>query len=80
MTVVWDVFRVVLEISIDVSDVITATIMALMMAIVSTSKTSIDFHQTTRRNIPNFRHFHIHRLDYLKFYYGHGLRLETSSN
>jgi hypothetical protein len=37
----------------DVSEVLTASvIIAVMMEAVSTSETSVDFYQTTRRNIP----------------------------
>jgi hypothetical protein len=32
-----------------------------MMEAVSTSETSVDFYQTTRRNIPKDSHFHIRR-------------------
>jgi hypothetical protein len=36
----------------DDSDVLTASIIALMMEAGSTSKTSVNFYETTRRNIP----------------------------
>jgi hypothetical protein len=36
----------------DVSEVLTAAIIALMMEAVSTSEKSVNFYETTRRNIP----------------------------
>jgi hypothetical protein len=36
----------------DVSEVVTASIVTLMMEAVSTSETSANFYQTTRRSIP----------------------------
>jgi hypothetical protein len=38
-------------------------IIALMMEAVSTSETSVNFHQTTRRNIPQDSHLHIYDKD-----------------
>jgi hypothetical protein len=53
MTVFWDVAPCSLVEVTDVSEVLTASIfIALMMEVVSTSKTSVNFYQTTRHNIP----------------------------
>jgi hypothetical protein len=38
---------------IDVSEVLAASVIALMMEAVSTSATSVSFYQTTRHNIPD---------------------------
>jgi hypothetical protein len=47
----------------DVSDVLTTSIIraiiALMMEAVSTSEMSVNFYETTRRNIPEDGHLHI---------------------
>jgi hypothetical protein len=40
----------------------------LMMEAECTSETSIYFHETTRRYIPESRHFHTRRRDSLKFH------------
>jgi hypothetical protein len=37
---------------------VTASIIALMMEAVTTSETSVNSFQTTRRNIPEYNHFH----------------------
>jgi hypothetical protein len=51
------VFRsVVCEILTDVSEELRA--IALMMEAVSSSETSVNFYQTTRRNIPEDSHLH----------------------
>jgi hypothetical protein len=44
----------------DVSEVFTAyyIIIALMMEAVSTSETSVNFYETSRRNIPEDSHIH----------------------
>jgi hypothetical protein len=58
--VVWDNFT-------EVSEVFTASInRAPMMESVSTSETSVNFYQTTRRNIPEDRHLHTRRRENLK--------------
>jgi ABC-type arginine transport system permease subunit len=44
--------RVVTQKVTDVSEVLTAAIIALMMVAVSTYETSVNFYETTRRNIP----------------------------
>jgi hypothetical protein len=41
---------------------------ALMMEMVSTSETSVNFYQTTRRNIPEGSHIHTRRRENLKFH------------
>jgi hypothetical protein len=46
--------------------IIVLPMIALMMEAGSTSETSINFHQTTRRNIPEDSHLHIRRVDNLK--------------
>jgi hypothetical protein len=43
-----------------VSKDITASIVVLMMEAISTSATSINFHKTIKRNIPEDSYFHIH--------------------
>jgi hypothetical protein len=54
--------RVVWQKFTDVLVVLTASIIiALMMEAVSTSETSVNFYQTTRRNIPEDSHLHTHR-------------------
>jgi hypothetical protein len=50
----------------DVSEVLIASVIALMMEAVSTSQTSANFYQTTRRNIPEDSHLHIRRRKKLK--------------
>jgi hypothetical protein len=46
---------------------IIRTIVALMMKAVSTSETTVNLYQTTRRNIPeDSRHLHIRRRENLK--------------
>jgi hypothetical protein len=40
--------------------------MALVMEAVSTSETSVNFYETTRRNIPKDSHLHIRRCENLK--------------
>jgi hypothetical protein len=48
----------------DVSEVLTAFIIkviALMMEVASTSETSVNFYQKTRRNNPEDSHHHIRR-------------------
>jgi hypothetical protein len=50
MTVFWDVVPCVLAASI---------IRALTMEAISTSVTSVNFYQTTRRNIPEDSHLHL---------------------
>jgi hypothetical protein len=50
--VVWQKFS-------DVSEVIAAYIIALMMKAASTSETLVNFYQTTRLNIPEDSHLHL---------------------
>jgi hypothetical protein len=51
----------------DVSEVFAASIIiALMMEAASTSETSVNFYQTTRRNIPEDNHLHTRRRENLK--------------
>jgi hypothetical protein len=53
----------------DVSEVLTASIIrsiALMMEAVITSKTSVNFYETTRRKIQKDSHLHTHRHENLK--------------
>jgi hypothetical protein len=38
----------------------------MMMEAVSTSETSVSFYQTTRRNIPEYSHFHTRHRENLK--------------
>jgi hypothetical protein len=57
--------RVVWQKFTDVSEVIRA-IIALMMEAVSTSKTSVNFYQTTRRNNTQDSHLHTRRRKKLK--------------
>jgi hypothetical protein len=45
------------------------THIALMMETVKTSETLVNIYQTTRRNIPEDRHFHIRRLENLKSFH-----------
>jgi hypothetical protein len=53
MTIFWDMARVVLQKKTDVSEGHTASInITLMIEAVSISETSINFYETTRRNIP----------------------------
>jgi hypothetical protein len=63
--------RVVSQDVTDVSEVLTTSIIiVLMMEAVSTSKTSVNFYDTTRRNIPEDSHLHICRRENLKSHYG----------
>jgi hypothetical protein len=45
-----------------VSEVLTASIIALMMVAVSTSKTSVNLYHTTLRSIPEDSHLHRSRV------------------
>jgi hypothetical protein len=56
--------RVICYKLIDVSEVLTASIIRTMRA--STSENSVSFFHTTRRNIPEYSRFHIHRHENLK--------------
>jgi hypothetical protein len=59
--------RVVWYKSADVSEMLAASIIiALMMGAANTSETSINFYQTTRRNIPEDSHLHTCRREDLK--------------
>jgi hypothetical protein len=57
MTVFWDVTP---------CSLVWRWVFALMMEIVSTSETSLNFYQTTRRNIPKDGHLHTRRRENLK--------------
>jgi hypothetical protein len=46
-------------------------LIALMMEAVSTPETTINFYETTRRNIPEGCHLHIRRRENLKSDWGH---------
>jgi hypothetical protein len=50
----------------DVSEVLTARAMALMMGAVSTSETSVKFYQTTLRNNPEDSYLYTRRRENLK--------------
>jgi hypothetical protein len=57
--VVWQKFT-------NVSEVLAASIIALMMEAARTSETSVNFYHTTRRNIPEDSHLHTRRRENLK--------------
>jgi hypothetical protein len=71
----------------DISEVLSASIfraisiiralIALQMEAVSTSETSVNFYQTTRRNIPEDSHLHTRRCENLK---SHGNEPSGSMN
>jgi hypothetical protein len=50
----------------DVSEVLAASIIRAMMEAASTSETSVNFYQTTRRNISEDSHLHARRREKLK--------------
>jgi hypothetical protein len=50
----------------DVSEVLTAFIIALMMVAVSSSETSVSFYQISRCNKPEDSHLHTRRRENLK--------------
>jgi hypothetical protein len=50
----------------DVSEVLTASIIALTMEAASTSDTSVNFYKTERRNIPEDSNLHNRRRENLK--------------
>jgi hypothetical protein len=50
-------------------------LVALMMEAASTSKTSVNFYQTTRRNTPEDSHLHTRRLENLK---SHNIEINTT--
>jgi hypothetical protein len=54
----------------DDSEVRVASIIALMMETVSTSETSVNFYQTTRRKNPEVSQLHTRRRENLKFHLG----------
>jgi hypothetical protein len=58
--------RVVSQKLADVSEVPIASIIRAMMKAVSTSETSANFYETTRRNIPEGGHLHTRRRENLK--------------
>jgi mannose/fructose-specific phosphotransferase system component IIA len=66
MTVFWDVVPCSLVNFTGVSEVLTALNITLMMEAASTSETSANFYQTTRRNIPEDSHLHTRRREQLK--------------
>jgi hypothetical protein len=51
---------------VEVSEVLAASIIALMMEEASTSETSVNFHQITRRNNTEDSHLHTRRYENLK--------------
>jgi hypothetical protein len=78
ITVFWDVAPC----SLDVSEVLPACIIraiALMIEAVSTYETSVNFFQTTRRNIPEDSHLHIRRRENLKSHHRHSSCLTLQS-
>jgi hypothetical protein len=64
MTVFWDVAPCSLVETDDVSEVITASIIALMMEAVNTSETSVNFYHTSRINGPEDGHLHTRRREH----------------
>jgi hypothetical protein len=58
--------RVIWHILTDVSEVLTASNIKAMMEAVSTSETSVNIYQTTRRIIPEDKHLHTRRRENLK--------------
>jgi hypothetical protein len=54
-------------------------IRAIMMAVASTSETSVNFYQTSRRNIPEDSHLHTRCRENLKSHDGGGVRITISS-
>jgi hypothetical protein len=54
-------------------------IIALMVEAVTPSETSVNFYQTTRRNIPEDSHLHIRRRENLKSHQYTYLRLGSSN-
>jgi hypothetical protein len=65
MTVFWNVAPCSL-IETDISEVLTASIITLMMEAVSTSEMSVNFYKTTWRNIPEDSLLHTHHCENLK--------------
>jgi hypothetical protein len=67
MTVFWDVAVCSLvEVKQHFRGVTASIIRALLREAVKTSKTSVNFYQTTRRNIPEDSHLHTRRREKLK--------------
>jgi hypothetical protein len=69
IAVFWDVAPCSLVILTDVSEVLTVSnirVITLMMEATSTSETSVNIYQTTRRNIPEGSHHHTRRREKLK--------------
>jgi hypothetical protein len=66
MTIFWGVAPCSLVDVTDISELLTDSIMALMMEAVSTSETSVNFYQTTRSNITEDTHLHTRRQENLK--------------
>jgi hypothetical protein len=67
MAVSWFLRRVVWWKFTDVSEVIAASIIALMMKAANTSEKSVNFYQTTRLNNTEDSHLHTRRRENLKF-------------
>jgi hypothetical protein len=68
MTIFWDIAPCSLVEVTDVSKVLAA-IIALMMEKTSTSETSVNFYQSTRRNNPEESHLHTLTFIYLSKVY-----------
>jgi hypothetical protein len=70
IAVFWDVAPCSLEEDYDVSEVLASSIIRVMMALIteaaSTSETSVNVYQTTRRNNPADSHLHTRRRENLK--------------
>jgi hypothetical protein len=66
IAVFWVVAQYSLEKFTDVSEVLVASIIRAMMEAASTSETSVNFYQTTRRNNPEDSHLHTRRRENLK--------------
>jgi hypothetical protein len=66
MHVFWDVVPCHLVKMIDVSEMFTFSIVALMMAAVSTLETPVNFYQSALRNVPEESHVHSRHHENLK--------------
>jgi hypothetical protein len=66
MTIFWDVAPCSLVEIYQLLERHTASIIREMVMAVSTSEMSVNFYQTTRRNIPEDSHLHTHRRENLK--------------
>jgi hypothetical protein len=65
MAIFWGVAQCSLKFT-DVTEVLDASIITLMMKAARTSETSVKFHQTTLRNNPQDSHLHTRRRENLK--------------